>query len=229
MWARLADEAPRFFTYYNGIFLLQAMGATLLLSLGGCLAGSFFGLLLVLLRKTKGALFLVPRALAWGFVEFFRRVPPLVVLLLAFFASNLVKMDVSLFLVALVALTFVATAFMAEIIRAGIEGVHPNQWDSAATMNFGYLRTMLTIILPQAWKIILPPAFSFFLLFVKDTAFASQLGTLELTYAGKVLTSRGFTAVLSYGSILVLYFALSYPLARFGAWLEDRLAPSGNH
>ena len=73
---------------------------------------------------------------------------------------------------------------------------------------------------------ILPPAFSFFVLFIKDTALASQIGVIELTFAAKVLNNKGFSAALVFGTILVVYFAISYPLARVGAQLEARLAPS---
>ena len=98
----------------------------------------------------------------------------------------------------------------------------------ALALNFSFLRCFFTVILPQGWRVTVPPAISFLLLFIKDTAFASQLGTLELTYAGKVLTTRGFSAAISYGSILLLYFVLSYSLARLGLWTEHRLAlPSG--
>ncbi len=89
-----------------------------------------------------------------------------------------------------------------------------------------YLQTLRLVVVPQAWKVMLPPVFSFFILFIKDTALASQIGVMELTYAGKVLNNKGFSAALVFGTILVLYFALSYPLARFGARMEARLAPS---
>jgi len=80
------------------------------------------------------------------------------------------------------------------------------------------------VVIPQAWKTILPPAFAFFLLFLKDSALASQIGVVELTYAGKVLNNRGFAPSLTFGTILVLYFALSYPLMRLGRLMEQRLA-----
>ena len=91
-------------------------------------------------------------------------------------------------------------------------------------MNFSLLETIRYVVLPQAWRIILPPAFGFFVMFIKDTALASQIGVVELTYVGKVLNNKGFSAALSFGAILIVYFAISYPLARFGALLEDKLA-----
>ena len=85
---------------------------------------------------------------------------------------------------------------------------------------------MRYIVLPQAWRVILPPAFAFFVLFIKDTALASQIGVIELTYAGKVLNNKGFSAALVFGTILVLYFLDL--LSAGAAWsaLEARLAPS---
>lgn len=218
------QELPRFLGYYNLVFLATAMANTLLLSVLGCAVGGLCGLALTVVRMTRSRAMLVPRALAFAVVEFFRRLPPLVVLLLAFFTTNLARTELSLFHVALIGLSLVATASLSEIIRGGVLSVHRTQWDAAAALNFGYLRSFFTVILPQGWRVIVPPAISFLLLFIKDTAFASQLGTLELTYAGKVLTTRGFSAAISYGSVLLLYFVLSYSLARLGRWMENRLA-----
>ena len=187
------------------------------------------GLGLTAIRLAPGRAMTGPRILAWALTEFFRRLPPLVLLLLAFFVAGLTRIDLSLLQVALIGLSLVATASLAEIIRGGVLSVHRNQWDSAAALNFGYLRCLVTVILPQSWKVTLPPALSFLLLFIKDTAFASQLGTLELTYAGKVLTTKGFSAGLSYGAVLLLYFILSFSLARLGAWMERRLALPADH
>jgi polar amino acid transport system permease protein len=220
----LGQELPNFLNWYNVVFLATALLNTLLLSLVGCALGALAGLLLAFVRMSDAPQMALPRALAFGFTEFFRRLPPLVVLLLVFFIAGLGKVDLSLFKVALIGLSLVATASLAEIIRGGIASVHQNQWDAAAALNFGYLRAFFMVILPQAWPVIISPALSFMLLFIKDTAFASQLGTLELTYAGKVLTTKGFSAALSYGSILILYFILSYGLARLGGWLENRIA-----
>ncbi len=61
------------------------------------------------------------------------------------------------------------------------------------------------------------------MLFIKDTSLASQVGVLELTQAGKILNTKGFSASLVYGAVLLLYFIISYPLARFGGYLERRL------
>jgi polar amino acid transport system permease protein len=229
MWQRIIEEAPDFFTYYNMIFLLKALLATFLLSAVGCLFGFCSGFFLAVTRRTDSWALMPFRFISIIFIEMFRRTPFLVTLMLVFFVFQLANVDISLFTVALISVCFIATAFISEIIRGGFESVHQTQWDTAAAMNMTLIQTLHYVIVPQAWKIILPPVFSFFILFIKDTALASQIGVVELTYAGKVLNNKGFSAALVFGSILVLYFALSYPLARFGIWMEKRLVPARNH
>lgn len=224
-----AGELGRFFTVYNLAFLGEAVAATFALAAFGCLVGSGAGFGLALARRTRSRAALPLRLLAGAYVEVFRRVPFLVTLLLVFFASQAAGLDWSQFTVALVSVGLIAAAYLAEIIRGGLASVHPTQWDAAAVMNLPGHLTLREVVLPQAWRVILPPAFGYLVLFIKDTALASQIGVLELTYAGKVLNDRGFPALLTFGSVLVLYFALSYPLARLGAFLELRLASARHH
>lgn len=229
MLQHIIAQAPRFFTYYNLRFLLFAALTTIALSFTGCILGALAGLAIAVVRTTRSKSLLPIRILVTAFVEVFRRVPFLVTLLLMFFVFQATGYSFPLFGVALVSVFLIATAFISEIIRAGLISVHRNQWDAAATMNFNLIQTIWYFILPQAWKVILPPAFSFFVMFIKDSALASQIGVVELTYAAKVLNNRGFSPALSFGTVLILYFIISYPLARFGTFVEKRLAPTRTH
>jgi polar amino acid transport system permease protein len=224
--ARTWSELPALFSLANILFLAQGAAATLALSaIGSCLGGAFaFGV--AVLRLTRSAQARPFRWLATGYVEIIRRVPFLVTLMMVFFSFQLSGFDLPLFAVGAISVTLIATAFLAEIVRAGFDSVHTNQWDAARAMNFGLLATIRHVVLPQALPVILPPAFSFFILFLKDTALASQIGVVELTYVGKVLNNKGFSAGLVFGTVLRAYFALSYPLTRLGARLENRLAAS---
>jgi len=213
-------------TYHNLLFLAQGAVTTIALSAFGCILGGLFGTLLAVARLTDGAITWPMRMLALIFTEFFRRVPFLVTLFLCFFAFQFTGLDVSTLTVACVTVVLIGTAFLAEIVRAGLQSVHPNQWHAATTMNFSLLQTIRYVILPQAWMVILPPAFGFFILFIKDSALASQIGVVELTFVGKTFSNKGFSAAASFGVILVIYFMLSYPLSLLGAKLEKKLAPS---
>lgn len=226
MLATLFEEIPRFFSYYNTIFLLKAAATTLCLSAGGVIMGALMGFFLAIVRITRGHLLLPARILSISYVEFFRRIPFLVTLLFMFFVYNALNLDVSVFMVALTTVCLIAASYTGEIVRAGIESVHVTQWDTAEAMNFTMLQKLRMVILPQAWKVILPPVFYFFIGFIKDTALASQIGVIELTYSAKVLNNKGFSAALVFGTILALYFIISYPLARLGAWTEKKVGVS---
>ena len=224
MLGRVVEEIPRFFTYYTTLFLLQAMLRTIGLTLVGCFFGFTCGLLIAALRITRSRLLLLPRLTVTVYVETFRRIPFLVILFIVVFVVQAVNTDVSLFTIALIAICLLSTAFMSEIIRSGLESVPRQQVEAAAVLNFGFWRTLLTVLLPQAWRVILPPGFAFVVMFIKDTSLASQMGVVELTFTGKVLMNRGFSSFLVYGTVLCAYFILSYPLSRLGGYLETRLA-----
>ena len=218
----LLAEFPSFFTYWNIIFLLKAMLVTFLLTAIGCLFGFTFGILLAVIRKTETIILLPLRIIVIFYIEIFRRIPFLVSLLLIFYIFQILKFSDSLFFIAVVTVCLIGTAFISEIVRSGIESINIAQWDAAKAMNFSYLQILKEVIFPQAWKVILPPAFGFFILFIKDTALASQIGVMELTYVGKVLNNKGFSPMLAFGSILILYFILSYPLYMLGKKLEKK-------
>ncbi len=224
MLTSLIREVPLFFTYYNCLFLLQGLVATFLLSISGVAGGTVVGGGLAFLRLGGSVPLLPARLAAVLYVETFRRIPFLVTLLLVFFGFRFLHLDLNAFLVSAVAVAMISSSYLAEIIRAGIEAVHKTQWDAAVTMNMTRVQTLRHVVLPQAWRVILPPTFGYFLGLIKDTALASQISVLELTYAGKLLRTKGFSGALVYGTVLVLYFALSYPLARLGARMETSLA-----
>lgn len=226
MFERLLEEAPLFFNYYNMVFIAQAMGRTLVMTLIGCSVGFVCGLVLALVRRTQAPVLAPLRWVVIAFVETFRRIPFLVILFIVLFVIEPLMPGTSLLGIATVSVCLLSTAFLSEIIRSGLESVPTQQVEGARTLNFSALQMLTNVILPQSWRVILPPATAFIVMFIKDTSLASQLGVIELTFAGKMLVNRGFSPLLGFGAILICYFLLSYPLSRFAAYLEKRLAPA---
>lgn len=226
MLDRLAGEIPRFFTLPKVGLLLEAMGTTLAMTVIGCVAGFLLAFLIVFLRQTPGLWALPLRLVAIFYVEIFRRIPFLVVTYLVLFFIQAFVSNASLFTIAVIAICIYATAYTADIIRGGFESVTRQQIEAATAMNFSRWRTLISVIVPQSWPVILPPAVAFAVSFIKDTALVSQVGVFELTFRGKELNNEGFSGVLVFGTIAFLYFVMSYPLSRWGRWLEQRLAPS---
>ncbi len=222
----LVDQLGRFFTYYNLIFIGEGFLYTIGLSAAGCGIGYVVGFLLAVLRNERIVRWAFVRWLVVLYVEIFRRIPFLVMLLVVFFAYQYAGADVPMFTIAATTLALHASAYSAEIVRAGLESVHPNQWDAAETMNMGGLAALRRVILPQSWVVLIPPAMTFSVGLIKSTSIASQVGALELTTVAKILNSKGLSAGMCYGTILVLYFVLCYSLTRFAKYLEVRLVTS---
>jgi polar amino acid transport system permease protein len=96
-------------------------------------------------------------------------------------------------------------------------------------MNIPALAALRRVVLPQSWRVILPPSIVHVLSMVKETSLVSQIGFIEITFAAKMLTQRGFSALLTYGSALILYFLVGWALASLGRYAERRLTrrPAG--
>lgn len=222
------DEVSRFLSYYDLIFIGRAFLYTALLSLVGSCCGFVVGCGLAIVRIHRLVPFAPLRWLATAYVEIFRRIPFLVKLMLVLFTFQFMGVDVPMFVIAAITVALAASAFCAENIRAGLESIHVTQWEAAEALNMGGFSTLWRVVLPQAWRVIIPPSMTYSVGLVKSTAIASQLGVPELTYAAKVLNQRGFSVVLCFGTILVLYFILCWPLTLLAAYLEKRLAPPGH-
>ena len=223
---RILQQIPRFFAPGHVSLLLDAAGTTLALTIIGCVSGFLLAFLIVLLRQTPGLWALPLRLLGIAYVEIFRRIPFLVVTYLVLFFIQAFASNASLFTIAVVAICIYATAYTADIIRGGFESVARQQVEAATVMNFSRWQTLTSIIIPQSWPVIVPPSVAFAVGFIKDTALVSQVGVFELTFRGKELNNEGFSGILVFGTIALIYFVISYPLSRLGAWLEIRLASS---
>ena len=133
---RFIEEIPSFFTIWNIIFLVKAMGVTFLLTAIGCLVGFSMGCLLAIFRKTK-TIFLLPlRIFIILYTEIFRRIPFLVSLLLMFYIFQIFQISDSLFVIAVITVCLIATAYIGEIIRSGIESINQTQWDAGGKITF---------------------------------------------------------------------------------------------
>lgn len=220
---QLLAEAPRFFTYWNMMFLAQAALNTLLVSLVGCLIGYAVGFLIATLRLAEIVPLGVLRAIFIGWTETIRRIPFLVLLMCVFFGFQLSGANQGLMVIAVTAVALRMSALAAENIRAGYESVHRRQWEAAAALNIPPLQALFRIVLPQAWRVILPPSTIHTVSMIKETSLVSQIGFLELTFAARMLNQRGFSALICFGTILILYFVISWSFAAIGRYAERRL------
>jgi polar amino acid transport system permease protein len=229
-WGRLADAFFRA-DIARGMFpevLTVALRNTLLYTLLAFVFGLLLGLVLALMRLSS---ILPYRWMATAYIELFRGLPALLVLFMVGYGVPLAFPDREipggLYGSVTLGLGATAAAYMAETIRAGIQAVPKGQLEAARTLGMSHTRAMVSIILPQAFRIVIPPLTNEIILLTKDTSLAYVLGvtagTIELTkYAGDTLNTRVNPTPLVVAGLL--YLAVTLPLSQVVRWLERRAA-----
>ena len=208
--------------YY--MVFLKGLGGTLWISAEVVALGTVLGMLVALMHMGK----LKPlRALAEAYIEVLRGTP--VLLQLYFFwivLPKLVPFELSDTGCILVALIINASAYISEIIRAGIGAVDAGQWEAARSVGLSEKNVMTRIILPQAVKNILPALGNEFISTVKGTSLASVFFVGELMTSYKSVQSATFLALQSLTIVGIIYFLLNFVLSRLLRVLERRLMAS---
>lgn len=184
---------------------------------------SIFALLIAVLRTLPGPVFLPLRAIAAAYTDIFRGLPFIIVLyVVGFGIPTLTNTRIPLILLGTLAVTLTYSAYVAEVIRAGIEAVHPSQRLAARALGLGYTQTLRRVVLPQALRKITPPLMNDFVAMQKDVGLISILGIADAVLAAKIEASQtyNFTPYLVAGILFVL---LAIPTIRLTDWYAARL------
>jgi polar amino acid transport system permease protein len=200
--------------------LLLAARWTVALSLIAFVGGGIVGLALLVLRvaKLRGSEMFVA-----GYVQVFQGTPLLMQLFLSYFGLGLMGIDVSPWVAAALALTLYTSAFLTEIWRGCVEAIPKGQWEAAQSLAMNFREQMFRVILPQAFRIAIPPTVGFLVQVVKGTALASVIGFVELTKTGTLITNATFKPFLVYTCVALMYFALCYPISAWSHKLERKI------
>ncbi len=200
--------------------LIRGVGVTLEIGLISAGVGLALGLVLALMKYSRVPLLYWPAAV---YIEFFRTTPPLVQIVWLYYGLPLLTgYDLGAFGAAAVALGLNIAAFYAEIMRAGIVGVHRTQWQAARVLGLGLPDTLRYVVLPQALRNVLPPMGTTTIYLIKDTALASAIGTPELLRIGQLIAVETFRPVETLTIVAVLYFVVTYPVAILIGRMERR-------
>jgi polar amino acid transport system permease protein len=203
------------------IFILAAVRWTLLLSVCAFIGGSIGGVLIALMRTGQVKLL---RWFAFGYIKLFQGTPLLMQLFLAFFVPGIFGIDVNPWGAAALGLSLHASAFLGEIWRGCIETVPRGQWESSAALGLRYWNQMRLIVLPQAFRIAIPPTVGFLVQLIKATSLASIIGFVELTRAAQVINNAVFQPFTIFGLVGLTYFAVCWPLSAYSKHMEQKLA-----
>lgn len=159
--------------------------------------------------------------LAACYVEFFRGVPLLVLLMWIFFVLGRF-LRLGSYWSAIVGLAIFSGAFVAEIVRAGIEAIPRGQMEAARASGMTYVQAMRLVILPQALRKVLPPLASQFIILIKDSSLVSVISVVDLTLVGKNLVATTFRSIEIWTFIAVIYFCMTFTLSKIIAFFERR-------
>jgi polar amino acid transport system permease protein len=211
----------RDFDWPELLFVLGAVRWTVVLSLVAFAGGALGGLVLAIMRTSP------LRALRWAaaaYIGLIQGTPLLMQLFLAFYGlAVLTGVRIDPWPAVTLAFTLYAAAFLGEIWRGAIQAIPRQQWEAAAALPLAPAAQLVHVILPQAFRIAIPPTVGFLVQLVKGTSIASIIGFVELTRAGQLMVNVTFQPMIVYPLVAALYFALCWPLSLVALRLERRI------
>lgn len=164
------------------------------------------------------------RWLAAIYIDFLRGTPLLVQIFLIYFALPvLLGQRVDPFIAAITACGINSGAYIAEIFRAGIQAIDEGQMEAGRSLGMTWVQTMRYIIVPQAFKNIVPPLGNEFIALLKDSSLVSVIGFEELTRRGQLIIARTYGSLEIWITVAIIYLIMTLTISRLVAYLEKRL------
>jgi polar amino acid transport system substrate-binding protein len=207
--------------------LMAGLGKTMSLTIVSfafaLIVGTLVGLIAV--SPTKAL-----RVAASWYTDIVRGIPLMVLAIFIFYGiPNLLQLitgkvsPMPEFAAGVIALTLNASAYIAEIVRGGVQAVPPGQMEASRSLGVSYGKTMQRVILPQALKITVPSLVNQFIISLKDTTIISAIGYIELLQTAKIINARTYQSFKVYGLVLIIYLVIILVLTRFARRLEKNM------
>ncbi|HCW7405364.1 TPA: ABC transporter permease subunit [Staphylococcus aureus] len=221
--ANAMNDDSGFISKY-GSFFLKGIKITILISLIGVALGSILGAFVALMKLSK------IKIISWIasiYIEILRGTPMLVQVFIVFFGiTAALGLDISALVCGTIALVINSSAYIAEIIRAGINAVDKGQMEAACSLGLNYRQTMKSVIMPQAIKNILPALGNEFVTLIKESSIVSTIGVGEIMFNAQVVQGISFDPFTPLLVAAALYFVLTFVLTRIMNMIEGRLNAS---
>ncbi len=202
---------------------MQGVGVTLELAFFTVLLGSLLGLIVAILRRIR---FLPVRIIMNMYVAFIRGTPLLVQVLMIVYGLPQLGLRLPRMTLCIIALVINSGAYMAELIRAGLQSVDIGQSEAADSLGMSSSQKMLYVILPQAIKVTLPAVGNEFIAIIKESSVLYAVGVYELTYQANKLASVNYRYLETLIVAALIYFVLTYAMSKLLALLEGRMRRS---
>ncbi|WP_112324271.1 amino acid ABC transporter permease [Oceanibium sediminis] len=199
--------------------MLKATLLTITLALVTQTLGTSIGFVFALGRTSRSRIL---RFVVWAYVWLFRGTPVLLHLFFVYYAAPLFGVTLDAIPAAIIAMTLSSAAYNTEILRAGIQAVHPGQVEAAEAVGMRYSRIVRHVIAPQAVRIVIPPYMSNFISHTKNTSLASVITVPELMLTSQMVYSSTYRAIEILTVAGLIYLLLTSCLTGLQLWLERR-------
>lgn len=205
------------------MYLVRGLGNTLMITFFAALIGIALGFVVAIIRSTyaKTGKFKVLNAICNVYLTIIRGTPVIVQLLIMYYVV-FVSLNNKIF-VAVIAFGINSGAYVAEIVRSGIMSIDKGQTEAGRSLGFSYGQTMWYVIMPQAFKNVLPALANEFIVLLKETSVCGYIGLMDLTRGGDYIRSRTYEAFLPLIAVALIYLVIVLILTALVAKLERRL------
>lgn len=201
--------------------LLEAAKMTAQLSAAGFVLALVWGAMLVAMLRSPYA---VLRTVAQVFIQFVRTLPLLALLLTLYFALPPLGLTLSGFWAGVLGLGLHGSAYVAEIVRGGLQSIHKGQSESALAVGLTPRQVFVHVVFPQALRVMLPSLVNTYVALLKDSSLCALIATDELMLAARAMSSEYFLPLHIFLLVGMFYFAIAFPLSMLSRLLERRLA-----
>ena len=209
------------------MYLVKGLGVTLKVTLFAVILGILIGFLVAIIRSThdKTGKFKLLNAICQVYLTVIRGTPVVVQLMIIYFVIFAsARIDKSL--VAILGFGFNSGAYVAEIVRGGIMSIDPGQTEAGRSLGLSFPRTMISIVMPQAFKTVLPALANEFIVLLKETSVCGFIGLNDLTRGGDIIKGITFSAFMPLIAVAIIYLVLVILLSALVRNLERRLRKS---
>lgn len=208
------------------MYLIDGFKLTLLLTFFAVIIGILLGFLVAIIRSThdKTGKLKIANAICNIYLTIIRGTPAVVQLLIMFYVVFATYNNSTV--VAILTFGINSGAYVAEIVRSGIMSIDNGQFEAGRSLGFSYSKTMIYIILPQAFKNVLPALANEFIVLLKETSICGYIGLMDLTRGGDIIRSRTYEAFMPLISVAVIYLFMVVVLTKLVNRLERRLRTS---
>jgi hydroxyproline transport system permease protein len=206
-------------SFHDVLFMLKGAGVTLLLTFWAVLGGTALGFVFGLLRASSPGW---PSAALGVFLDIFRSVPLLIQIILANAFAPIVGFDLDSFIIACIVLAVYGASYCTEIVRASVLAVPPATRRAARSLGMSWWDDLTAIVFPIALRVGFPGWIGLALGLMKDSALVLWIGIIELLRSSQIVVTRTQQPLLVLGIAGAIYFLISFPIARVGAWFERR-------